>query len=98
MDRWIGEVAPDVVMLQEVRCAPDQLPADWAPPPGFTPHWHAAVKKGWSGVATWSTRPMAVIGTGMDEPDPDGRILRVEVGGVQFVNVYLPSGSAGPDR
>ena len=24
--RWIDEIAPDVVMLQEIRCRPDQLP------------------------------------------------------------------------
>ena len=93
-------VAPDVLLLQEVRSTPDQLPADWANPPGWHVHWHPAQKKGYAGTAVWSRQPLEVLGVGLGPAadDPDGRVLRVRVQGVQVVCAYLPSGSAGPER
>ncbi len=98
MEPHLARLNPDVLLLQEIRCTPEQMPEGWAPPADWTVHWHSAQKLGWSGVATWSKLPLERIGVGMDEPDPDGRILRVRTGPVQIVNVYLPSGAAGPER
>lgn len=94
----LEQLAPDVLMLQEVRALPEQLPKEWVSPEGWHVHWHPAQRKGYSGVATWSRRPFEVLGTGLDAEDPEGRVLRVRCGGVQFVNVYLPSGSSSPER
>lgn len=89
-------LSPDVLMLQEVRTLPSQLP--WEHPPGWVARWHPAEKPGYSGVATWTRQPAQDLGTGIDgAADPEGRVLRVSVQGVEFVNVYLPSGSAGEE-
>jgi exodeoxyribonuclease III len=96
----LQQVAPDVLMLQEVRSLPDQLPDEWAHPLGWHVHWHPAQKKGYAGTAIWSRRPMEVLGTGLSQTDrdPDGRVIRARVEGVQVVCAYLPSGSSGPER
>jgi exodeoxyribonuclease-3 len=95
----LAQVAPDVLLLQEVRCIPDQLPPEWAPPVGWQVYWHPAETKGYAGTAVWSRLPLEILGVGLDdEPDPDGRVIRARVCGVQVVCVYLPSGSSGPER
>ena len=96
----IERIRPDVLMLQEVRALPEQLPEPWASPEGWHVHWHPAQKKGYAGVAVWSRLPMKVMGTGLsaDDEDPEGRVLRVKVDGVQLVSIYLPSGSSGDHR
>jgi exodeoxyribonuclease III len=96
----LAQVAPDVLLLQEVRSLPDQLPDLWRAPVGWHVHWHPAKKKGYAGTAVWSRRPLEVLGTGLapGDADEEGRVLRVRVAEVQLVNVYLPSGSAGPAR
>lgn len=94
----IEEVAPDVLLLQEVRARPEQLPDDWADPAGWHTHWHPAEKPGYSGVAVWSREPFELVGTGIGDDDTEGRVLRVKVQGVEVSSVYLPSGSSGDHR
>ena len=97
-DHHVRGLRPKVLMLQEVRALPEQLEPKRARPRGWKVAWHPAERKGYSGVATWSRQPLEVLGTGMDGPDPEGRVLRVRTQGVQVVNVYLPSGSHSPER
>lgn len=94
----VEQIQPDVLMLQEVRAEPDQLPPEWAAPPGWHVHWHPAERKGYSGTAIWSREPMEILGTGLDAPDPEGRVVRALISGVEVVCVYLPSGSSSPER
>lgn len=99
-EEHLDRVQPDVLLFQEVRALPDQLPIPWAAPDGWHVHWHPAQKKGYAGVAVWSRQPMKVLGTGLsdDDDDPEGRVLRVKIDGVQLVSIYLPSGSSGDHR
>lgn len=95
----LAQLAPDVLLLQEVRCRPDQLPAEWAAPAGWHVHWHPAQKPGYAGTAVWSRFPLEILGTGIDDDgDPDGRVIVARVSGVIVVSVYLPSGSSGLER
>ena len=89
----LEQVKPDVLMLQEIRATPDQLPKGEARPEGWHAAWHPAERKGYSGVATWTKTPQWVVGVGMDDLDVQGRILRTRTKKLQMVNVYLPSGS-----
>lgn len=98
IDRHLAELEPDVLMLQEIRVLPEQLPEKWAAPAGWQVHWHPAEKKGYAGTSTWSRQPLEVLGTGLGGEDPEGRVLVTRVGGVRFVNVYLPSGSSSEER
>jgi len=89
---------PDILLLQEVRARPHQLPDDWARPDGWHALWHPAEKAGYSGVAVWSRDAPEILETGLGAADPEGRVLRVRVGWLQVASIYLPSGSSGPER
>ncbi len=96
-------LAPDVLMLQEVRATPAQLPPEWAHPSGWHVHWHPAQRPGYSGTAVWSRLPFNAVGTGLGRrgakaTDLEGRILQVQIAGLWLMNVYLPSGSASQER
>ena len=96
--QWLDDFQPDVLLLQEIRCTPDQLPTDWQQPHGWHVAWNSAIRKGYAGTAVWSRRPLKVLNTGIDgQPDPEGRVLRVDVDGVDLVSVYLPSGSSSDE-
>lgn len=98
----IDKVNPDVLMLQEVRALPEQLPAEWVAPEGWHVHWHPAERKGYSGTAIWSRHPMKILGTGIGDADHEGRVLHAQIDGpvkgLELVCVYLPSGSSSEDR
>ncbi len=95
----LAQLSPDVLLLQEIRSRPEQLPSLWQQPVGWQVHWRPAEKGGYAGTAIWSRRPLEILETGWDgEPDLDGRILRARVGELELVCVYLPSGSASPER
>jgi exodeoxyribonuclease-3 len=93
----LGEIDPDVLMLQEIRVTPDQLTSDQRNPLGWHCDWHPAEKLGYAGTATWSKRPHERLSTGMIGADPHGRVLRSRVDDVEVINVYLPSGSRSPE-
>ncbi len=98
LDEWLADFAPDVLLLQEIRCLPEQLPADWQSPTSWHVAWHPAERKGYAGTAVFSRTPIKVLGTGIDDaPDPEGRVLRVDVDGVDLLSVYLPSGSSSEE-
>jgi exodeoxyribonuclease-3 len=94
----IEKIRPDVLLLQEVRALPEQLPGEWQDPGDWHVHWNPAEKKGYSGTAVWSRKPFKLIGTGMNGIDPEGRVIHIRTGGVEILSVYLPSGSSSENR
>lgn len=94
----LESIAPDVLLLQEIRALPEQLPVEWQKPDGWHVAWHPAERKGYAGTAVWSRLPLQEVGRGMGSDDPEGRILRVKVDGVEVISTYLPSGSSSEDR
>jgi exodeoxyribonuclease-3 len=86
-------LSPDVLLLQEIRCTPDQLPDLWKSRRGWNILWHPSERKGHSGVAVWSRLPIERVGTGLEHWAPEGRVLHIRCGDVHLVNVYLPSGA-----
>ncbi len=95
--RFLRQLAPDVLLLQEIRCRPEQLEAKEARPRGWHVHWNPAEKKGYAGTAVWSRRPIELLSTGLDGHDDEGRVTLVRTGGVVCASVYLPSGSSSEE-
>lgn len=93
MGEHLTELEIDVLLLQEIRALPEQLPKEWQEPEGWNVLWHPAEKKGYAGTALWSRQSLEEVGRGMGEDDPEGRVLQARVDGIRFVSVYLPSGS-----
>lgn len=96
----IEAIAPDVLLLQEVRALPEQLPKDWQDPDGWHVLWNPAEKKGYAGTAIWSRTPIESHAVGLTKTDKDeeGRLITATVEGVGISSVYLPSGSSGEHR
>ena len=98
--RWLARVEPwDVVCLQEIKCAHDDVPPPMRAPRKSTATFHPAERKGYSGVAIYSKVPhVAATGFGHAEFDAEGRYVEAHFRDVTVVSLYLPSGSAGPHR
>ncbi|HEX7417343.1 MAG TPA: exodeoxyribonuclease III [Steroidobacteraceae bacterium] len=98
--RWLASQQADVVCLQETKCQIHQLADHDVQIPGYQSWFHDAERKGYAGVAVYARRaPDKVVrGFGVDEFDREGRYLEVQYDGLSVVSLYLPSGSAGPER
>lgn len=96
----LDRIAPDVLLMQEIRVLPEQLTAEWQAPDGWNVIWHPAQRKGYSGTAIWSRLPLSQHSTGLTGADDDseGRVITTKVEGVEISSIYLPSGSSGEER
>ncbi len=97
---WMHDQEADVVCIQETKAQEHQLTADVFAPSGYHAFYEDAEKKGYSGVAIYSRRkPKKIIrGYGDPEFDAEGRYLEVQLGGINVVSLYLPSGSSSEER
>lgn len=97
---WIAAQKADFVCLQELKAQESDLTDDMRKPDGLHAYYHAAEKKGYSGVGLWCRRePDEVkIGLGNAEFDAEGRYLQADFGKLSVVSLYLPSGSSSPER
>jgi exodeoxyribonuclease-3 len=96
----IDSILPDILLLQEVRARPDQLPVEFRAPEGWHVVWNPARRPGYSGTAIWSRKPIDFVNMALSKSDRDdeGRIIEVEIHGIRLACVYLPSGSSGAER
>jgi exodeoxyribonuclease-3 len=97
---WWPTHAADYVCIQETKAQPEDLSDALFHPEGWFPHFNSAQKKGYAGVAVYTrTKPDAVqTKLGEKEFDDEGRYLEVRHGKLSVISLYLPSGSAGPER
>jgi exodeoxyribonuclease III len=98
--RWLARQHADFICLQETKCQENQLDGHDVTMSGYHSFYYDAERKGYSGVAVYSRhKPDKVIrGFGVAEFDREGRYIEAQVGGVSVVSLYVPSGSAGPER
>ena len=97
---WVAAQAPDIVCLQELKAQLPDLAPDMLAPAGMHASYHAAEKKGYSGVGIWCRQqPGRVLeGFGHAEFDGEGRYIRADFGKLSVISLYLPSGSSSPER
>jgi exodeoxyribonuclease III len=98
---WLDASGADVVCLQEIKAQATDLDGDAAfAPPGWQRFLNCAQKKGYAGVGAYARRtPDAVLDRlGAAEFDDQGRYLELRFGRLSVISLYLPSGSAGPER
>lgn len=91
---WLQKTSPDILCLQETKATPEQLSEALKNPDGYQTHWSSAIKKGYSGVATFSqSEPLRVQkGFGEKRFDSEGRILITDFEDFSLVNIYFPNG------
>ena len=97
---FLARQKADVVCLQETRALEHQLEGHECSLPGYLNHFYAAERLGYAGVAVLSRRePTRVLrGFKVDEFDREGRYLELQFDKLSVISLYLPSGSAGPER
>jgi exodeoxyribonuclease-3 len=97
---WLRRQKADVVCLQELKAQADQLTDRQFWPPSFHCYYHAAQKKGYSGVGIYARHePDEVIeGLGWPDFDSEGRWIEARFGNLSVISLYLPSGSSSELR
>lgn len=90
---WLKTCGGDVVCLQETKAHRSQLGEQFLAPEGYPfSYWAEAVKKGYSGLATYCrTEPRSVRFLGIPEFDDEGRVLITEWDHLTVVNAYFPN-------
>ncbi|HUF47235.1 MAG TPA: exodeoxyribonuclease III [Vicinamibacterales bacterium] len=83
---------PDIVCLQEIKAAPDQVPSLLVSPDEYWSYWHGA--RGYSGVAVLIRRTVAPEPPVFSHPpfDFEERIVLARVGRMRVASVYVPNG------
>ncbi|MEO1015810.1 MAG: exodeoxyribonuclease III [Pseudomonadota bacterium] len=95
--RFLKEEAPDVLCLQEIKCATDQFPTKALAAAGY-PHCAVHGQGGHHGVATIARAPFKKVDRLFFCGKEDARHVSVMTeAGVTVHNFYVPSGGDEPD-
>ena len=95
--RWLGERAPDVACLQELKAPQEKFPEKEIRDAGYGVIWHG--QKSWNGVAILARgtdpKEMRRVLPG-DPEDVHSRYIEATVHGVTIGCLYLPNGNPAP--
>lgn len=96
---WMQQNQADIIAVQETKAHPEQVSQQLLNPEGYHSKWSSAVKKGYSGVATYTRIMPDVTHTGFNDSrfDDEGRVLITEFTSFVFFNIYFPNGGRGPE-
>jgi len=104
IERYLGDHAPDILCLQEIKCQEHQFPAEALAKLGYE-HQAVCGQKGYHGVATVSRVPIREYARHDWQANGEARHVGVEVVGAEVDgkpmrvdNVYVPAGGDEPDR
>ena len=95
--RWLGDTAPDVACLQEIKTSDETFPAKALEEAGYSAIWHG--QKSYNGVAILArgAKPAEVMrGLPGDPDDSHSRYLEADVFGLRIGCLYLPNGNPAP--
>jgi exodeoxyribonuclease-3 len=97
---YLAREAPDILCLQELKCADDSLPVGDIEAAGYGAVWHG--QKGFNGVAILSrgaAPTLRRVGLPGDPDDSHSRYIEAEVDGLVVASIYLPNGNpVGTDK
>jgi exodeoxyribonuclease III len=97
---WMQEDNADVYCFQELKANEEDIDKEAFAAIGYKGEWFSAQKKGYSGVAILSKKPLENVqkGMGAEQADFEGRVIRANIEGIEIINTYFPSGSSGDER
>jgi exodeoxyribonuclease-3 len=91
---WLAATGPDVVCLQETKCAADGFPAQEVAELGYASAAHGDGR--WNGVAVLSRVGLDDVTRGLPKepgfPEPEARAIGVTCAGLRVWSVYVPNG------
>ncbi|QIL01942.1 exodeoxyribonuclease III [Sphingomonas sinipercae] len=91
---WLERERPDIVCLQELKCATELLPTADVEALGYQGVWHG--QKGFNGVAILARGEQPQLrreGLPGDPDDTHSRYIEAEVAGLIVASIYLPNGN-----
>ena len=91
---WLDREKPEIVCLQELKCADESLPIADIEAAGYGAVWHG--QKGFNGVAILArgdTPRLRRTGLPGDPDDSHSRYIEAEVCGLVVGSLYLPNGN-----
>ncbi len=99
LEQVFQRINPDVLLLQEIRALPQQIPQPWQDLPGYHTYWNPAEKKGYAGTAIISKHPIKIITTQLPNLQCDqGRFILAQIKNYTIGSLYMPSGSSGTEK
>lgn len=92
---WLTGCGAEIVCLQEIKVAENQLSEELLRPAGYLAYFHSAEKPGYSGVAVYTKiRPSGVDKVfGYELFDREGRLLCLHFPGFILLIFYMPHGT-----
>jgi exodeoxyribonuclease-3 len=96
-----NQMDADIFAIQETKIQDAQLTDEMKHISGYEAFWsQATVKKGYSGVCTYTRiKPERInCGIGIPEIDNEGRIVEMDFNDFIFFNVYFPNGQMSEER
>jgi exodeoxyribonuclease III len=92
LDALLAEECPDIVCLQEIKAAPDQVPELLVAATDHWTFWHGA--GGYSGVAVLVRHSFFTERPAFTHPsfDVEHRVVVADLGAIQVASVYVPNG------
>jgi exodeoxyribonuclease III len=89
---WIERERPEVLCLQEIKAAPDQIPAALCEMEGYWCYWHGI--KGYSGVGLHVRKDVSNDRPPFSHPlfDVENRIVVAKIGDLTIASIYVPNG------
>ena len=94
---WLGEAAPDVVCLQELKCTDAAFPEEAIGNAGYGAIWRG--QNAYNGVAILARDTMPLQTRRElpgDSSDKQARYIEAAVNGVLIASIYLPNGNPQP--
>jgi exodeoxyribonuclease III len=95
--RWLNEVQPDIVCLQELKAEDHKFPAEAIANAGYQAIWHG--QKSWNGVAILSKTEIKELRNdlpGQDDEYTHSRYIEAFINGTVIGCIYLPNGNPYP--
>ena len=89
---WIGRDRPEIICLQEIKAAVDQVPPLLCNIPDYWCYWHG--ERAYSGVALLVRRDCCAAQPQFSHPDFDheNRIVAARINDLMVASVYVPNG------
>lgn len=100
LTEFLQKQKPDIFCVQETKAHLEQCEPPIAKLGMEHSYWSSAIRKGYSGVATFCHKePEKVMnGIGIADYDSEGRFVITQHKGVWIYNVYFPNGGSGDVR
>ena len=95
--RWLKEVRPDIVCLQELKAPHEKFPECALSDLGYGAIWHG--QKSWNGVAILARGSLPIEtrrGLPGDPNDIHSRYIEAKIGALTIGCIYLPNGNPAP--